>query len=150
MPPRIAQPGTFEYDYGQRFKELQKKYEEKQVALKNEFDYEEKKLEAEMFKAQYDYETARLKDMLRLREMERERLSEQWTHPSVQYGNDNRINSEVLYTQARKLDYMLESQEQELQVFIINRLFYKCIIGLTVDETEYVACTYTCTTTWKF
>lgn len=128
MPPRFAKPGTFEYDYGKRWKELHRKYKEKKDALKKELHFEEQQLETEMVRAQYDHETERLKELLRRREMERDRLNQQWNinrpHSSMQANvecnDDNRVRQESLYTQATQLTHMLESQEQELQVCTIS------------------------------
>lgn len=97
--------------------------------------FEEKKLEAEMLSAQYDHETERLKEMLRHREMERDRLNQQWNlnrphsslRPNIECGDDGRIKAETLYTQANQLTHLLDSQEQELQVIYNMFLTYTCI-----------------------
>lgn len=69
--PRVAKSGTFEYQYGCRFMDLYRQYNEAIVALKSELRYEEYKLQAECVKDKYDYETEQLKELIKQRELEK-------------------------------------------------------------------------------
>ncbi|XP_018327582.1 hrp65 protein-like isoform X2 [Agrilus planipennis] len=132
MTPRFANPGTFEYDYAKRWKDLHEKYKLKMTSLKSELFYEEQKLEADMIAAQYDHETDRLKKMLQLREMDRERIKQEWELRQRQiedrclrerqsYCTSNSISQDEnnLYLQASQLNNLLEREEQ-LQQWQMN------------------------------
>lgn len=62
--PRFAEPGSFEHEYGTRWKQLYEMFKQKQDGLKRELAIEEEKLEAQMEFARYEHET----EMLRERE----------------------------------------------------------------------------------
>lgn len=60
--PRFAKIGSFEYEYGTRWKQLHELYEQKEEALKREMAMEEEKLEAQMEFARYEHETELLRE----------------------------------------------------------------------------------------
>lgn len=60
--PRFAQIGSFEHEYGTRWKQLHELYKQKEEALKREMVMEEEKLEAQMEFARYEHETEILRD----------------------------------------------------------------------------------------
>lgn len=132
-PPRFARHGSFEEDYAKHWRELHAKYKEKMAALKSEFFYEEQKLEADMLKAQYDHETERLKELLRVREMERDRIKQEWElrcrqldnrqmqQPKMMTVEEERgrlRHQDSLYIQASQLTSLLDSEEEKLQVLV--------------------------------
>lgn len=123
-------PGSFEYEYGKRWKELIQTYKQKKDALKNELAYEEARLEKDLMRVQFDHETERLKELLRRREIEKQRLYKEWNyHPAGVYGrnasedeqNDRVVATKALFEQADQLSRMLESQEQDIEVCVCNR-----------------------------
>lgn len=66
--PRFADIGSFEHEYGQRWKQMHELYKQKAEALKREMIMEEEKLEAQMEFARYEHETESLRErMLKLR-----------------------------------------------------------------------------------
>lgn len=60
--PRFAKIGSFEYEYGTRWKQLHELYEQKEEALKREMAMEEEKLEAQMEFERCEFETKRLRE----------------------------------------------------------------------------------------
>jgi proline- and glutamine-rich splicing factor len=64
--PRFASIGSFEHEYGTRWKQLHELYKQKEEALKREMSMEEEKLEAQMEFARYEHET----ELLRERKLE--------------------------------------------------------------------------------
>lgn len=60
--PRFAQIGSFEHEYGTRWKQLHELYKQKEEALKREMVMEEEKLEAQMEFARYEHETEVLRE----------------------------------------------------------------------------------------
>jgi len=61
MGPRFADIGSFEHEYGTRWKQLHELFKTKQDALKRELKMEEDKLEAQMEYARYEHETELLR-----------------------------------------------------------------------------------------
>lgn len=76
--PRFADTGSFEYEYGTRWKQLHELYKQKHEALKREIIMEEEKLEAQMEFARYEHETEMLREELRARELDRDQRKNQW------------------------------------------------------------------------
>lgn len=69
MGPRFADVGSFEHEYGTRWKQVHELYKQKYEALKKDMELEEEKLEAQMEYARYEHETEMLREKLRFREM---------------------------------------------------------------------------------
>ena len=69
--PRFALPGSFEHEYGTRWKQLHELYKQKEEALNCEMKMEEGKLEAQMEFARYEHET----ELLRERKFEKIRTN---------------------------------------------------------------------------
>lgn len=76
--PRIAEPGTFEAEYGEKYKTLLKEFKDKEIALKEEMQKELEKLQTQMELARYDHETEMLRQQLRQREIDQERHKMEW------------------------------------------------------------------------
>lgn len=62
--PRFATPGSFEYEYGTRWKQLYELYKQKEEALAREMKMDEEKLEAQMEYARYEHETEILRERM--------------------------------------------------------------------------------------
>lgn len=60
--PRFANQGSFEFEYGTRWKQLHELYKQKEESLKREMKMEEEKLEAQMEYAKYEHETELLRE----------------------------------------------------------------------------------------
>merc|ERR1711974_463983 len=66
--PRFAAEGSFEYEYGMKWKQLYEMKKQKLEALEREMKLEEDKLIAQMEYARYEHETETLKRQLEQRE----------------------------------------------------------------------------------
>lgn len=126
MGPRFAIPGSFEYEYAQRYKDLWQGYNMKINMLRAEQESAERKLEIDLMRARYDHETERLKSMIRQRELEKERYCQKLEEEARQL---QRVESHLeeapkiefkpldnLFMQATQLNDMLDSEEREIQV----------------------------------
>lgn len=129
LGPRFALPGSFEFEYAQRFKDLWKNYELKMNMLKSEQEGEERKLDVDVRRARYDHETERLKNVIRQRELEKERFrqkleeqalpnSKQECHEIADRKSDIRPNE--LFMHANQLSNILDNEEREIQVNIFS------------------------------
>ena len=78
MGPRFAESGSFEFEYGQKWKQLYDMKKQKLEALEREMKLEEDKLIAQMEYARYEHETEHLKQQLQAREEARERNKNMW------------------------------------------------------------------------
>jgi len=72
--PRFADPNSFEFDYGQRYKRLFEIYKERKASLDRDFAVELDQLEAKMAIAKHDFETVELRRELERREADMDRL----------------------------------------------------------------------------
>ncbi|CAK1540441.1 unnamed protein product [Leptosia nina] len=137
--PRFSESGSFEHEYGTRWKQLHELHRQKEEALKKELAAEEEKLEAQMEFAKYEHETELLREQLRQREQDRERQKRSWE--MAERAADERREAErmqlmrheeelsqrmrlqddelrrrqqenTLFVQAQRLNSMLDRQEQ--------------------------------------
>ncbi|XP_050294188.1 hrp65 protein-like [Anthonomus grandis grandis] len=76
--PRLAEPHSFEHEYGTRWKVLYELHRQKLESLKTEFRLECEKLEAQMEYALYEHETESLRAQLKHRELDKERQIREW------------------------------------------------------------------------
>jgi len=76
--PRFAEGGSFEFEYGQKWKQLYEMKNQKIISLEREMKLEEDKLIAQMEYARYEHETEQLRQQLSQREMSRDRNKSMW------------------------------------------------------------------------
>lgn len=138
--PRFAQPGSFEHEYGTRWKQLHELYKQKEDALKREMAMEEEKLEAQMEFARYEHETELLRDRernftwqlfralivifffstcldvteLRSREADRERQKREWELKERQAEEQRTREEEMRRRQQEEMTVRIKRQEEEL------------------------------------
>ncbi|XP_057318640.1 hrp65 protein-like isoform X1 [Microplitis mediator] len=112
--PRFAQPGSFEHEYGTRWKQLHELYKQKEKALKREMAMEEEKLEAQMEFARYEHETELLREQLRIREADRERQKREWEMKERQAQERRSREEEVQRRQQEEMAMRIRRQEEEL------------------------------------
>ena len=86
MGPRFAEAGSFEFEYGQKWKQLYDMKKQKLEALEREMKLEEDKLIAQMEYARYEHETENLKQQLQSREEARERNKSMWQQREQEMG----------------------------------------------------------------
>lgn len=131
--PRFADNGSFEHEYGIRWKQLHELYRQKHETLKREMIAEEEKLEAQMEYARYEHETEMLRKELRAREMDREQRKNQW-EMKERFAEEQRSKTEEQMRRAQddmavrmnRQDDELRRRQQEntlfMQVSIIHSL----------------------------
>ena len=62
MGPRFAEANSFQFTYGQRWKQLLELYKQKREAVERELKMEEDKLISQMEYARYEHETEMLRE----------------------------------------------------------------------------------------
>lgn len=77
--PRFAKPESFEFEYGNKWKQLYEMKTAKLQALDREMKLEESKLIAQMEFSRYEHETESLRATLRQKEVFCEKQKEMWT-----------------------------------------------------------------------
>jgi len=82
--PRFAEPSSFEYEYGEKWKQLYDMKKQKLEALDREMKLEEDKLIAQMEYARYEHETESLRQQLQRREQEREMNKNLWEQKEME------------------------------------------------------------------
>ncbi|KAJ2949836.1 hypothetical protein O0L34_g11150 [Tuta absoluta] len=113
--PRFSEAGSFEHEYGTRWKQLHELHKQKEDALKKELAAEEEKLEAQMEYAKYEHETELLREQLRQREQDRERQKRSWE--MAERAADERRESEraALLRHEEELAARMRQQDDELR-----------------------------------
>ncbi|KAH8271041.1 hypothetical protein KR018_001641, partial [Drosophila ironensis] len=119
LGPRFAELNSFEHNYGLQWKELDDLFKAKQEDLQRELKMEEYKLEAYMERARFEQETELLRQELRKRELDAERLRQDWERrhqnemmlrPRLME-NSMQDNSSDLLRQARQLKSLLDQHD---------------------------------------
>merc|ERR1712126_441673 len=77
--PRFASKGSFEYEYGTKWKALYALKKQKEEALKVEMKLEEAKLIAQMEYSRFEHETEMLREELRKKEAVRDQHKSMWS-----------------------------------------------------------------------
>ncbi|KAK2727197.1 uncharacterized protein LOC136028048 isoform X3 [Artemia franciscana] len=113
--PRFAYPGSFEYEYGLRWKQLLELYKQKTEAMEREMKLEEEKLISQMELAKYEHETEMLREQLRQREMEQDRTKRQWEMRERQYLDARRVEEEIVGRKQEDLQSKMRKQEEDLR-----------------------------------
>ncbi|XP_051166011.1 hrp65 protein-like [Leptopilina boulardi] len=112
--PRFAQIGSFEHEYGTKWKQLHELCKQKEVALKREMVMEEEKLEAQMEFARYEHETEMLREQLRLREADRDRQKREYEMKERQVEEVRTREEELRRRQQEEMTNRIRRQEEEL------------------------------------
>ena len=79
LGPRFAKDGSFEFDYGTKWKAPYELKRQKEEALKVEMKMEESKLIAQMEFSRYEHETEALREELRKKEAARDQQKSLWS-----------------------------------------------------------------------
>jgi len=82
--PRFAKPESFEFEYGNKWKQLHEMKKAKLQALDREMKLEESKLIAQMEFSRYEHETESLRSALKQKEVFCEQQKHMWTMKSKQ------------------------------------------------------------------
>ncbi|XP_055645098.1 hrp65 protein-like isoform X2 [Toxorhynchites rutilus septentrionalis] len=128
LGPRFAEHGSFEHEYGQRWKHMHELYKQKAEALKREMIMEEEKLEAQMEFARYEHETEQLREQLRMREQDRDRQKAEWEMKERQASEAKQRNEiqmkhdvEEMQNRIKRTDDELHRRQQENNLFMQNQ-----------------------------
>merc|ERR1719341_2033074 len=120
--PRFADNGSFEYEYGEKWKQLYEMKKQKLEALEREMKLEEDKLIAQMEFARYEHETETLKVQLQQREEMRGKMMEMEQQRRMEQEQDmmekmrmreegmmKRQEENSMFMQAQELNTMLDN-----------------------------------------
>jgi len=113
--PRFAEPNTFQFTYGQRWKQLLELYKQKKEAIERELKMEEDKLISQMEYARYEHETEMLREQLRQREQDRERQKRDWEIKERQREESRLREEESLRRQQDEIQHRLRQQEEDMR-----------------------------------
>ncbi|XP_017463535.1 PREDICTED: protein no-on-transient A-like, partial [Rhagoletis zephyria] len=113
--PRFAEIGSFEHEYGTRWKQLHELFKTKQEALKRELKMEEEKLEAQMEYARYEHETELLRQELRKRESDNERKKMEWEMREKQAEEMRKRDEENMRRQQTEMQTRMLRQEEDMR-----------------------------------
>lgn len=111
QPPRFAQPGSFEYEFGLKWKTLYQMLHEQQELLKKNFDDEVSKMEMDMEAALMEQHTALLRQDLMRRQEELNRLEEK-TKMEIQRRMEMRQRQEDERRRQQSME-MMETRRHE-------------------------------------
>lgn len=113
--PRFANVGSFEHEYGMRWKQLHELHAQKEQALKKELEMEQEKLEAQMEYARYEQETEMLREQLRARELDKERQKREWEMKERQAEETRQRAEEQMRRQQEEMQSRMLHQEEEMR-----------------------------------
>ncbi|CAH0555204.1 unnamed protein product [Brassicogethes aeneus] len=114
--PTFADPGTFKYEYGKKWKQLFDLFKEKEDALKKQFLMEVEKLEAQLEYAKYEQETEMLREQLRYRELDRERQKREWEMKEKHMEEQRRKIEENIRMQQEEIENSMRIQEENIRM----------------------------------
>lgn len=113
--PRFAEEGSFENEYGSRWKNLHELYKTKFDALKREMLADEEKLEAQMEFARYEHETEMLREQLRAREMDRDQRKTEWEMKERYAEETRKTTEEQLKRSQDDMNQRISRQDDEMR-----------------------------------
>jgi proline- and glutamine-rich splicing factor len=109
-PPRFAFPGSFEFEYGSKWRMLYQLKKQKLETLEREMKLEEDKLVAQMEFARYEHETENLREELRAKEVFCEKQKSMWAVKQQQM--DQLIQQEQQFRENQE-EAMVSSMQQQ-------------------------------------
>ncbi|XP_037075249.1 protein no-on-transient A-like [Pollicipes pollicipes] len=123
--PRFSVPGSFESEYGSRWKQLYDMEKQRRSQLEKEIKMEMDKLRDQMEFARREHETEMLREQLRRREMEQERSKGDWDVRQQQREEERRRLEEdmqrrqdAMQTRMRQSEDDMKRRQQENQLFM--------------------------------
>ncbi|ALC40144.1 nonA-l [Drosophila busckii] len=111
--PHFADVGTFEHEYGNRWKDLHVFYNSRMATLKQEMQLEEKQLDAQMEFARYERETQLLREELLKREADNERMKLEWEMREKQKEEQRMLQEEQQMLRRQHSVPQLQQQQQQ-------------------------------------
>jgi len=113
--PRFANPGSFEFEYGSKWKALYDMKKQKLEALDREMKLEEDKLVAQMEYARYEHETESLRNQLRQRESARDMQKSRWEQREQEMDVMMKNEAERRVREEKDMMQRMEEQEQSMR-----------------------------------
>lgn len=113
--PRFADLGSFEHEFGTKWKQLYDMYKQKHEALKREMQLEEEKLEAQMEFARFEHETESLREQLRKREQDRDRQRQEWEDKERQAEEMRQRDEQQMRRQNEDMQNRMQRSDDELR-----------------------------------
>ncbi|KAG5679670.1 hypothetical protein PVAND_009224 [Polypedilum vanderplanki] len=113
--PRFAEIGTFEHEFGTKWKQMYDLYKQKHEALKREMQIEEEKLEAQMEYARFEHETETLREQLRKREQDRDRQRKEWEDKERQAEEMRMRDEQQMRRQEDDMQMRMQRQDDEMR-----------------------------------
>ncbi|RXG67245.1 Hrp65 protein [Armadillidium vulgare] len=113
--PRFAAPGSFEYEYGLKWKQLYELFDKKKEMLEKELQDEKKKLEEQIEYAKYQHETELLREQLRKREEMNQRQKEDFEQRQRDWEEHRRQEEDRQRRIESELSLKFRQQEEELR-----------------------------------
>merc|ERR1712062_324231 len=113
--PRFANFGSFEFEYGEKWKQLYEMKKQKLEALDREMKLEEDKLVAQMEYARYEHETESLRNQLRQRESARDMQKSRWEQREQEMDVMMKNEAERRVREEKDMMQRMEEQEQSMR-----------------------------------
>ncbi|XP_043210134.1 protein no-on-transient A-like isoform X1 [Amphibalanus amphitrite] len=113
--PRLAMPGSFEAEYGNRWKQLYELEKQRREQLDQEMKMEMEKLRDQMDFARREHETEMLREQLRRREMEQERTKSDWDVRQAQREQERRRMEEEMQRRQESMQSRMRQSEDDLK-----------------------------------
>ncbi|XP_070498915.1 hrp65 protein isoform X3 [Chironomus tepperi] len=113
--PRFAEMGSFEHEFGTKWKQMYDMYKQKHDALKREMQLEEEKLEAQMEYAKFEHETESLREQLRKREQDRDRQKKEWEDRERQADESRVRDEQQMRRQTDDMQMRMQRQDEEMR-----------------------------------
>ena len=113
--PRFGQDGSFEAEYGARWKQLYEMEKQRRDQLDQEIKMEMDKLRDQMEFARRQHETEMLREQLRRREMEQERSKGDWDMRQAQREQERRRMEEEMQRRQESMQARMRQSEDDLK-----------------------------------
>ncbi|KAA0191839.1 hypothetical protein HAZT_HAZT005230, partial [Hyalella azteca] len=113
--PRFAAHGSFEFEYGLKWKQLYELFDKKKEMLEKELNDEKQKLEEQIEYAKYQHETELLREKLRQREENNQAHQQEYEQRQQQWEEHRRIEEERQARIEEELAVKYRQQEEELR-----------------------------------
>ncbi|XP_037082412.1 hrp65 protein-like [Pollicipes pollicipes] len=143
--PRLAMPGSFEMECGNRWKQLYEMEKQRREQLEQEIKMEMDKLRDQMEFARREHETEMLREQLRRHEMEQERSKGDWDARQQQreeerrrLGKEMQRDQDTMQSRMRQSEEDLKRRQNQLKE---NQLFMQANeLSSLLDQQEQAIC----------
>lgn len=113
--PRFSVPGTFEHEFGQRWKQLYELEKQRRDQLRTEMRLEAEKLQDQLEFSRREHETEMLREQLRQRELEQERSKSDWEQRQMQREQERRRYDEMMQRCQEQMHERMRQTEEDMK-----------------------------------